>query len=152
MKILITGLPGSGKTILAEALRKLIPFSYYLNGDMVRTAYNDWDFSPESRIRQAKRMREIAEDYEVSIEIDSIVIMDFICPTERTRKLVNADYVVFMNTIKSSQYADTDALYETPTKVDIEVTEKDARWWALLIKADLKSKFDLKLFDFPSKT
>ena len=147
MKILITGLSGSGKTTLAEELLKLLPTAKYLNGDIVRTAFDDWDFSPKSRIRQAKRMSEMAGEWEYSI-----VIMDFICPTGETRRIVNADYVIFMDTVSFSQYADTDALYETPKEVDIKVTRKNAIHWANLINSRLRGKFDLKLFDFPSKT
>ena len=147
MKILITGLSGSGKTTLAEALKKLLPNVFILNGDFVRRAYDDWDFSPQSRIRQAKRMLKLVKMYSEF----KIIIMDFICPTEETREIVFADYVIYMNTITSSQYADTDALYETPTKVDAEVRTKDADNWALLIRADLRSKFP-ELFDIPPKT
>ena len=55
-KILIMGLPGAGKTYLAE---RLVPYlnAVWLNADKVRKAANDWDFSTEGRLRQAKRMR-----------------------------------------------------------------------------------------------
>ncbi len=147
MKILITGLSGSGKTFLAYSLEKLLPETFILNGDFVREAYKDNDFSSEGRVVQAYRMSRLAKLYSNF----AIIIMDFICPTEETRCIISADYVIFMNTITSSQYADTDALYETPTKVDVEVRTKDADNWALLIRADLRSKFP-QLFDISSKT
>ncbi len=154
MKILITGLSGSGKTTLAEALEKLLPKTEMLNGDLVREIYTDNDFSPEGRVVQAQRMSKLAavwlEDNK-SRNQHIIILADFICPTEETRRIFNADYVIFMNTITSSQYSDTDALYETPTKVDVEVRTKDADNWALLIRANLRSKFP-KLFDIPTKT
>ncbi len=147
MKILITGLSGSGKTTLAESLIKLLPETFILNGDVVREAYKDNDFSPEARVVQAYRMSKLAKLYDNF----PIIIMDFICPTEETRRIISADYVIFMNTITSSPYADTDALYETPKKVDVEVRTKDADNWALLIRANLRSKFP-QLFDIPPKT
>ena len=154
MKILITGLSGSGKTTLAEALEKLLPKTEMLNGDLVREIYTDNDFSPEGRVVQAQRMSKLAavwlEDNK-SRNQHIIILADFICPTEETRRIFNADYVIFMNTITSSQYSDTDALYETPTKVDVEVRTKDADNWALLIRANLRSKFP-QLFDIPPKT
>ena len=63
-KILIMGLPGSGKTTLAS---ELVPFlnAKWLNNDKVRKAANDWDFSEEGRVRQAKRMSELAEKYKI---------------------------------------------------------------------------------------
>ena len=146
MKILITGLSGSGKTTLTKALIKLIPHSITINGDTVRENHNDNDFSLNGRLVQAVRIKNIAVHYK-----EQTLIADFICPTEETRRIFNADYVIFMNTITSSPYADTDALYETPTKVDVEVRTKDADNWALLIRADLRSKFP-ELFDIPLKT
>ena len=55
------GLPGSGKTTLAS---KLVPLlnAKWLNNDRVRKTANDWDFSEEGRIRQAKRMADLAEN------------------------------------------------------------------------------------------
>ena len=147
MKILITGLSGSGKTTLAGVLEKLIPNIIVFNGDMIRAIYNDNDFSPYGRIVQATRMLELANNEKHF----RTVIVDFICPTEETRSIISADYVIFMNTITSSPYADTDALYETPTKVDAEVTTKEADVWARLIKKSLERKFP-QLFDIPPKT
>ena len=56
MKILIFGLPGSGKTTLAKPFADLIG-GVHINADEVRGHYDDWDFSPEGRMRQAMRMR-----------------------------------------------------------------------------------------------
>ena len=56
MKILIMGLPGSGKTYLAERLAPVINAAWY-NADKVREMANDWDFSDQGRERQSKRMR-----------------------------------------------------------------------------------------------
>ena len=61
-KILIMGLPGSGKTTLASELVPLLN-AKWINNDKVRKAANDWDFSEEGRTRQAKRMAEEAEKY-----------------------------------------------------------------------------------------
>ena len=90
-KILIMGLPGSGKTTLAS---KLVPLlnAKWLNNDEVRKAANDWDFSEEGRIRQAKRMADIAEKYKQEGNYDYLVT-DYICPTPKTRELFNADYL-----------------------------------------------------------
>ena len=54
MKILICGLPGAGKTWLAERLIKVIDNCAWYNADVVRKSANDWDFTMEGRIRQAK--------------------------------------------------------------------------------------------------
>ena len=57
--ILIMGLPGSGKTTLANELAPMLE-AKRLNADEVRKEANDWDFSQEGRKRQAKRMAEFA--------------------------------------------------------------------------------------------
>ena len=85
MKILIMGLPGSGKTYLAERLQPLIDAAWY-NADVVRNMANDWDFSSEGRIRQSMRMKTFA-DFEKSN--NRYVICDFVCPTAETRMNFN---------------------------------------------------------------
>ena len=117
MKILIMGLPGSGKTTLAKPFAELIG-GVWINADQVRERYNDWDFSPAGRIRQAQRMRYLADGIELA---GKIVVADFICPTEELRNLFNADYTIWMDTIQKGQYADTNAIFEPPTHVDYHV-------------------------------
>ena len=55
-KILIMGLPGSGKTTLAKKVVHLLKADW-LNADKIRGKYNDWDFSREGIIRQVKRIK-----------------------------------------------------------------------------------------------
>ena len=97
MKILICGLPGSGKTWLAERLVDNIDNCAWFNADVIRTASNDWDFTPEGRVRQANRMKTFA-DFEVSH--GRSVICDFVAPTENSRLSFKPDYLIWLNTIK----------------------------------------------------
>ena len=83
----------------------------WLNGDNVRKIYDDWDFSDAGRLRQATRMSEKAK---TCSELGLVVVCDFICPTQHLRKVLNADKIVWMDTIKESQYKDTDRLFEPP--------------------------------------
>ena len=119
MKILIMGLPGSGKTYLAERLQPLIKAAWY-NADKVRKMANDWDFSPDGRIRQSMRMRNLA-DFEK--ENNRIVICDFVCPTKETRDNFDPDVVVWMDTIKEGRYEDTNKMFEEPDNVNFHITE-----------------------------
>ena len=57
--ILVMGLPGAGKTTLADEMAPLLN-AKRLNADEVRKEANDWDFSEEGRKRQAKRMADFA--------------------------------------------------------------------------------------------
>ena len=62
MKILIMGLPGSGKTTLATKLQKILK-SKWINADHVRRKYRDWSFDEEARLRQARRMDQLANKF-----------------------------------------------------------------------------------------
>tara|TARA_B100001093_G_C26120310_1_gene714638 strand:+ start:120 stop:530 length:411 start_codon:yes stop_codon:yes gene_type:complete len=135
MKILICGLSGSGKTTLAKALKEKLEYCFYLNADEVREKYNDWDFSPEGRIRQAKRMSSLAD--ELSLMNPDYVIVDFICPTNETRKLVSPDYIIYMDTIDKSIYEDTDKIFEIP-EFDFKVEKKNAEYYSSKIIEDIK--------------
>jgi len=119
MKILIMGLPGSGKTYLAERMQPILNAAWY-NADKVREMANDWDFSPQGRIRQSLRMKNIA-DYEKSH--GRIVICDFVCPTSETKTNFDPDITIWMDTIKSGRYEDTNKMFEEPMNVDYRVTE-----------------------------
>jgi len=119
MKILICGLPGSGKTTLAKPLAKLLD-AELLNADEVRTQNNDWDFSEDGRVRQAQRMRELAD---AIVEAGRMVIADFICPTEVTRKKFDADFTIHMNTINAGRYEDTNDMFERPSMCNFIVSE-----------------------------
>ena len=128
------GLPGAGKTTLANELAKLIK-SKRLNADEIRRAANDWDFSEEGRKRQSKRMADAA--LKLKNEGNN-VIADFICPTPEARKIFPADYIVWVDTIKEGRFEDTNQMFVKPEKFDFHVTTQDANLWAPKIAEDLK--------------
>ncbi len=128
------GLPGAGKTTLANELAKSIK-SKRLNADEVRKAANDWDFSEEGRTRQAKRMSDAA--LKLKSEGHN-VIADFICPTPEARKLFPADYVIWVDTIKEGRFDDTNKMFVKPEKYDFHVTSQNANLWVSKILVDFK--------------
>ena len=132
--ILIMGLPGAGKTTLANELAKLIE-SKRLNADEIRRAANDWDFSEEGRKRQSKRMADAA--LKLKNEGNN-VIADFICPTPEARKIFPADYIIWVDTIKEGRFEDTNQMFVKPENFDFHVTTQDAKVWAPKIFEDLK--------------
>jgi adenylylsulfate kinase len=132
MKILIMGLSGSGKTTLAKTLKKKLKLqnltTIHFNADVIRKLYDDWDFSENGRIRQAKRMKVLSAE-----SVSDFIICDFIAPTDKIRDIFQADVTVWMDTIRKSSYEDTDKMFQKPTKYDIRVTEKDAQKWSDII-------------------
>ena len=130
-KILITGLPGSGKTTLASKLNKLLK-AKWINADQIRRKFNDWDFSPNVILRQAKRMRDLADKEKKK---SRIVIADFICPLEKGRKLFKPDFTIWMNTIKKGRFKkkSIDKYFQTPKKCNFEVKTKNSDLWSICI-------------------
>ena len=128
------GLPGAGKTTLANELAKLIECKR-LNADEIRKAANDWDFSEEGRTRQAKRMSDEALKLKNG---GNNVIADFICPTPEARSLFPADYIIWVDTIEEGRFDDTNKMFVKPDKYDFHVTTQDAKNWAPKIYKEIK--------------
>ena len=108
-RILVCGLPGSGKTTFCRTLQACRPDVTHYNADVVRGAVDDWDFSAAGRMRQAQRMRALAECADTPV-----ALLDFICPTAALRAEVDPVLTIWLDTIRVSAFADTNALWEPP--------------------------------------
>jgi adenylylsulfate kinase len=129
-KILIMGLPGSGKTTLALQLKKLLS-AVHFNADAVRSNINkDLGFTVEDRIEQARRMGWLCDQVTTS---GHWAIADFVCPIEECRTAFGEAFVIHMRTIAEGRYEDTNRLFVPPTNADIEITSFDAETHAKAI-------------------
>ena len=113
MKILIVGLPGSGKTWLGSRIAEKFSIPFW-DADVVRNTYNDWDFSGQGRDRQSLRMRKLAE-------LDSISISAFIAPLPCYIRNFFPDKLIWMDTVKDCEYEDTNKLFKPPQNPDVRI-------------------------------
>jgi len=164
-RILIMGLPGSGKTYMATALKKYIEENSdffnvqaeslygsrasveWFNADDVRKKFNDWDFSQEGRIRQSHRMRELADK-----STADFVIVDFIAPLPEMRYNFKADWTIWMDTIDSGRYEDTNRMFTPPDVYDFRINEQDAEKWAAFIGDHILENRRRPVFDWRGET
>ena len=132
------GLPGSGKTTLSKEL-SLILNAVYFNADEIRANINkDLGFSIEDRVEQARRMGWLCDQV---AQTKTYVIADFVCPTEETRKIFNADYVIWVDRITKGRFEDTNKIFEPPTKYNVRITTEYAlSYWVKSIMADIKTR------------
>lgn len=130
------GLPGSGKTYFANKLKSALECKNvtvdWINADDVRKENNDWDFSYEGRIRQSKRMSDLATQ-----STKKYVICDFIAPLPEVRKIFNADFIIFMDTIQHGRYEDTNQMFMPPLYYDFKIQEKNSDFHAKKIAEEI---------------
>jgi hypothetical protein len=173
-RILIMGLPGAGKTYLAQGLKKYLEtngdlmkinpgrvMTYegipgpdfmnvsvdWFNADDVRKKYNDWDFSKEGRIRQSLRM------FQFAIECSGeFVICDFVAPLVEMRNNFKADWTIWVDTIKEGRYEDTNKAFIPPEVYDFRVTEQNCEKWAEFIGDHILADRRRPVFDWKKET
>lgn len=171
-KILIMGLPGSGKTWLATALKKyledhgtannmslshamttdfqLAPYKVsvdWFNADEIRKRFNDWDFSHDGRIRQSLRMAEFALK-----SSGDFVIADFVAPLVEMRNNFKADWTIWMDTIEQGRFDDTNKAFVPPEQYDFRVTEQNCEKWAEFIGQHILDNKRRPVFDWKKET
>ena len=150
-RILIMGLPGSGKTTLAVSIKNLLELKFnsveWFNADSVRQQFNDWDFSDTGRIRQSVRMRELADNSSMEY-----VICDFVAPMPEMRHNFKADWTIWMDTIDQGRFADTNKVFQAPDQYDFRVTEQNAAQWAQFIVDQITSNQRRPQFDWRKET
>lgn len=130
-KILIMGLPGSGKTTLARELAPLLG-AVVFDGDELRDNINrDLGFSKADRLEQAFRMGWLCNRV---VEAGHTAIASFVCPTRRARQVFGPALVIWADRTKKSRFEDTNELFEAPKHYDYRIGEDgSATTWALRV-------------------
>jgi adenylylsulfate kinase len=155
-RILIMGLPGSGKTTLATVLRNHLTdikndgFGItvdWFNADEVRKKFNDWDFSEAGRIRQSLRMDELAKN-----STADYVICDFVAPLVEMRNNFKADWTIWMDTIEQGRYEDTNKAFIAPEVYDFRINEKNASKWSVFVADNILNNKRRPVFDWRKET
>lgn len=141
-KLLIMGLPGAGKTTLANAIAPRLN-AVLFNADEVRTQINkDLGFSEPDRIEHARRMGWLCDQV---VKTGGFAIADFICPTPSARAAFlqgGEAFVVWLNRIERGRFEDTNQLFVPPENPDVEVTaEGTPELWAEQIVQKLRPIF-----------
>jgi adenylylsulfate kinase len=151
-RILIMGLPGAGKTYLAQHILEHLQNEkkrvHWLNADDVRKEYNDWDFSEAGRIRQSQRMRSLAD---TMTDVD-YVICDFVAPLVEMRNNFKADWTVWVDTIDRGRYEDTNRAFVPPEQYDFRITEQHSEKWGEFIAAHILDNRRRPVFDWQQET
>jgi len=135
-KILIMGLPGSGKTTLAKALAPKLKAVHW-NADAVRANINSHlGFSEADRIEQSRRMGWLCDQVTAA---GSWAIADFVCPTPATRAAFGPAVVIWVDTIKAGRFEDTNKMFilPEPGSYYFRVDTQDAEFWAKYIMEEL---------------
>jgi adenylylsulfate kinase len=151
-RILVMGLPGAGKTYLAQYILEHLQAEkkqvFWLNADDVRKKYNDWDFSIEGRIRQSLRMRDLAD----SMTTADYVICDFVAPLVEMRNNFKADWTIWVDTIEAGRYEDTNKAFIPPEVYDFRITEQNGDKWGEFIAAHILDNRRRPVFDWRKET
>jgi len=151
--IFFTGLSGSGKSTIANALEEKLFTSnihtYVLDGDNVRRGINkNLGFSPEDRSENNRRIGEISKLF---IDAGLVVLAAFVAPYKKDREFIKKtvgeeNFIeIFVNTsLKECEERDVKGLYkkarkgeitnmtgvsapyEKPESPDVEITESNS--------------------------
>jgi len=150
-KILVMGLPGSGKTFFSAALDKFLQGEGkkvdWFNADEVRKKFDDWDFSEQGRIRQSKRMHDLAAKSNTDY-----VICDFVAPIEEMRHNFKADWVIWMDTIEKGRFEDTNKMFQPPEVYDFRITEQNAEKWSEFVGEHIIDNRRRPVFNWKKET
>lgn len=150
-RVLVMGLPGAGKTTLSVQLKQFLEANNksveWLNADEIRTQFNDWDFSIKGRLRQSLRMKLLSDQSQADF-----CFVDMVAPLVEMRTTLQPDWLVWMDTIQSGRFEDTNAMFNPPSQYDFRICEQNAEKWAEFIGQHLVNNQRRPVFDWRKET
>lgn len=102
MKILIFGVPESGKTTLAEPLSEKIN-GVYINEHQIRNEYINYNYTLEGIRKNTEMLRCLADGV---VRAGKVAVIDCVAALPEIRMFIDADYAVWMDTIKTNMKSD----------------------------------------------
>ncbi len=142
-KILIMGLPGAGKTTLAQQLAPRLNAVHYNAGDVRANVNRDLGFSESDRVEHARRMGWLCDQV---VKAGCFALADFVCPTPRAREAFfegGHGFVIWMDRIQAGRFDDTNHLFVPPDDYDLRVSQNGSpEYWAEQAMTRLRPIFD----------
>ena len=108
------GLPGSGKTTLAQQLQKKLKCVWFNEDEIRHHVSRDLTDLAKDQVEQATRLGRLCD---IVLRTNRYTIADGICPTAETRQAFKPTFIIWMATVKDSDYQG----FESPDYVHLTV-------------------------------
>lgn len=133
-RILVMGLPDSSKKSISEKLHKRIEDSELIHSMQARIKKKDLDFTRDGQLRHSYRILQLARTSESPISI-----INMAAPLSKTRKILNPDFLIYVNDGDASEYEELKEMFEAPKVFDYCCSnDSDEEIDAILLKIQTK--------------
>jgi hypothetical protein len=122
-RILVMGMPGSSRALVASKLAKTIgQDATFLRSHDLRHYHKDVDFSEDGQLRHCYRMLNLARGTKTPV-----CIIDMACPLPKMRDILNPDIIIWVSDKDRSDYEELNKMYIPPFQYDYECEDSEDR-------------------------